>query len=126
MGQMPVLDVDGQKLHQSLSICRWLAKRVGLDGKTDFENYEIDSVTDTIDDLRNSKCIFFSRRFCLNMFLQIDFSRNRDGLLRTRCSMQGTKDESFERRNNSVLPHEAGRDCESQQWAFCFETLNLG
>lgn len=55
MGQMPVLDVDGQKMHQSLSICRWLAKKVGIDGKTDLENYEIDSVVDTVNDFRQSK-----------------------------------------------------------------------
>lgn len=55
MGQMPVLEVDGKKIHQSVSICRYLAKKVKLDGKTDFENFEIDSVVDTINDLRLSK-----------------------------------------------------------------------
>ena len=55
MGQMPVLEIDGKKVHQSISICRLLAKKVGLDGKTDFENFEIDSVVDTVNDLRQSK-----------------------------------------------------------------------
>lgn len=55
MGQMPVLEIDGKKVHQSTSICRYLAKKVGLDGKTDFENFEIDSVVDTVNDLRQSK-----------------------------------------------------------------------
>lgn len=54
MGQMPVLEIDGKKVHQSLSICRYLAKKVGLDGKTDYENFEIDSVADTVNDLRMS------------------------------------------------------------------------
>ena len=55
-GQMPLLEFDGKKLHQSTSISRFLAKKVGLDGKTDFENFEIDSVVDTVTDLRISKC----------------------------------------------------------------------
>jgi prostaglandin-H2 D-isomerase / glutathione transferase len=55
MGQMPVLEIDGKKVHQSISICRYLAKKVGLAGKTDFENFEIDSVVDTVNDLRLSK-----------------------------------------------------------------------
>lgn len=64
MGQMPVLEIDGKKVHQSLSICRYLAKKVGLDGKTDFENFEIDSVVDTVNDLRQSKltCSFVPKR----------------------------------------------------------------
>lgn len=59
MGQMPVLEVDGKKIHQSLSICRWLAKKVGLDGKNDFENFEIDSIADTVNDFRQSEWINF-------------------------------------------------------------------
>lgn len=55
LGQMPVLEVDGKQMHQSMSICRYLAKKVGLDGKTDYENYEIDSVADTVNDLRQSE-----------------------------------------------------------------------
>lgn len=55
MGQMPVLEIDGKRIHQSTSICRYLAKQFGLDGSTDFENFEIDCVVDIINDLRLSK-----------------------------------------------------------------------
>lgn len=84
MGEMPVLDVDGQKLHQSVSICRWLAKKVGLDGKTDFENFEIDSVADTIADLRMSKC-FRESFLSTSLLIQLSYcsTRNFNGLLRT-------------------------------------------
>lgn len=55
LGQMPVLEIDGKRIHQSMAICRFLSKKVGLAGSTDFENYEIDSVVYTIDELRQSK-----------------------------------------------------------------------
>jgi len=60
LGQLPVLEVDGKKMNQSISICRFLAKKVGLAGKTDYENYEIDSVIDTIVDLRTSKFVIIA------------------------------------------------------------------
>jgi glutathione S-transferase len=59
MGQMPMLEADGRKMFQSLAICRYLAKKVGLMGSTDFENYEIDNAVDTVNDLRTSKFIGF-------------------------------------------------------------------
>lgn len=55
LGEMPVLEVDGKQFHQSMSICRYLAKKVGLAGKNEVEDYEIDSVVDTVSDFRNSK-----------------------------------------------------------------------
>ncbi|XP_058795325.1 glutathione S-transferase-like [Phymastichus coffea] len=50
--QMPVLDVDGKRVNQSTAICRYLAKQFGLAGNDDWENFEIDAVVDTINDLR--------------------------------------------------------------------------
>lgn len=61
LGQMPVLEVDGQRVHQSVAISRYLAKRVGLAGANDWENLQIDSAVDTVNDLRQSnliECIF--------------------------------------------------------------------
>ncbi|XP_043273317.1 uncharacterized protein [Venturia canescens] len=52
-GQVPVLEVDGKKIHQSAAICRYLAKLHGLAGKDDWENLEIDATVDTIHDLRS-------------------------------------------------------------------------
>lgn len=55
MGQMPVLEVDGKRAHQSLAITRYLAKQVGLNGADAWEDLEIDTVVDTINDLRLSE-----------------------------------------------------------------------
>lgn len=51
-GQMPILEVDGKNVFQSAAICRYLAKQVKLNGSNDWEDLEIDSVADTISDLR--------------------------------------------------------------------------
>lgn len=55
-GQVPVLEVDGKKIPQSVAICRYLAKQHGLAGKDDWEALEIDVTVDTIHDVRTSKC----------------------------------------------------------------------
>ncbi|CRL08049.1 CLUMA_CG020869, isoform B [Clunio marinus] len=52
LGQGPVLEVDGKKLHQSTAICRFLATKMGLAGSNEMENYEIDSAVETVNDLR--------------------------------------------------------------------------
>lgn len=59
MGQMPVLEVDGKRAHQSLAITRFLAKQVGLNGANDWEDLEIDTAVDTINDLRLSEFNYF-------------------------------------------------------------------
>lgn len=55
MGQMPVLEVDGHRVHQSISMARYVAKRVGLAGANDWENLIIDTAVDTVNDFRLSK-----------------------------------------------------------------------
>ncbi|XP_036147077.1 glutathione S-transferase-like [Monomorium pharaonis] len=50
-GKVPVLEVDGKRVNQSVAICRYLAKQCGLAGKNDWEALEIDSAVDTIQDL---------------------------------------------------------------------------
>lgn len=59
MGQMPVLEVDGHRVHQSISMARYVAKRVGLAGANDWENLLIDTAVDTVNDFRLSKCYSF-------------------------------------------------------------------
>ena len=54
-GKVPVLEVDGKKIDQSVAICRYLAKQCGLAGKDDWEALLIDVAVDTIHDLRTSK-----------------------------------------------------------------------
>jgi len=56
--QLPMLVIGDKKLNQSISVCRYLAKEIGLDGKTSYENFEIDSVADSITDFRMSKLSF--------------------------------------------------------------------
>lgn len=52
MGQMPVLEVDGKRVHQSLAMCRYVAKQVGLAGANPLEELQIDAIVDTINDFR--------------------------------------------------------------------------
>ncbi|XP_049856599.1 glutathione S-transferase-like [Schistocerca gregaria] len=51
-GKLPVLEIDGKKMHQSTAICRYLGKKLGLAGENDWESAEIDMAVDTITDLR--------------------------------------------------------------------------
>ncbi|XP_026284284.1 galactose mutarotase-like [Frankliniella occidentalis] len=51
-GQMPILDVDGKIYAQSTAISRCLAKQVGLSGKDDLENLQIDMAVDLFHDFR--------------------------------------------------------------------------
>lgn len=59
-GQVPILEVDGKVAHQSVAISRYLAKKVGLVGADDWENLEIDSMVDTITDMRSSNNFQFN------------------------------------------------------------------
>jgi glutathione S-transferase len=52
---MPILEIDGKTIHQSVAICRYLAKTVGLVGSHEMEDLEIDSVVDTCNDFRLSR-----------------------------------------------------------------------
>lgn len=51
-GQVPMLEIDGKKINQSVAISRYLAKQYGLAGKNDLEALEIDATVDTIHDVR--------------------------------------------------------------------------
>ncbi|KAK7864991.1 hypothetical protein R5R35_004955 [Gryllus longicercus] len=52
-GQTPILEVDGKVIHQSTTICRYVARQVGLAGADDWEAVQIDAVVDTITDFRS-------------------------------------------------------------------------
>jgi len=52
LGQMPLLEVDGHRVHQSIPISRYVARRVGLAGKNEWEDLIIDIAVDTVNDLR--------------------------------------------------------------------------
>ncbi|XP_028638305.1 hematopoietic prostaglandin D synthase isoform X2 [Grammomys surdaster] len=49
-GKIPVLEVEGLTLHQSLAIARYLTKNTDLAGKTELEQCQADAVVDTLDD----------------------------------------------------------------------------
>ena len=51
LGQVPVLEVDGVKIPQSVSIARFLAKQFHLAGKDNLEQAKVDAVADTISDV---------------------------------------------------------------------------
>ncbi|XP_078578265.1 hematopoietic prostaglandin D synthase-like isoform X1 [Branchiostoma floridae x Branchiostoma japonicum] len=48
MGQLPVLEVDGFKLCQSMPIARFVAKETGMAGKTNIEQAQADAFVDEI------------------------------------------------------------------------------
>ena len=51
LGQIPVLEFDGVKIPQSITIARFLAKQFQLAGKDDLEQAKVDAVVDTINDI---------------------------------------------------------------------------
>jgi glutathione S-transferase len=51
LGQIPVLEIDGVKLPQSITIARFLAKQFQLAGKDNLEQAKVDAVVDTVTDI---------------------------------------------------------------------------
>ena len=49
-GQMPVLEVDGQQIPQSVAIARYVAKKTGHYGKCPFEEAIVDAIADQYKD----------------------------------------------------------------------------
>lgn len=109
MGQMPVLEVDGKRVHQSISMARFLAKTVGLSGTTPWEDLQIDIVVDTINDFRLSteQCVKLHVICCL-INLCILIYRNCSRFLRTRRWNQGKEIGHTEQWSHSILFGETG------------------
>merc|ERR1711976_60293 len=55
---LPMLEVDGKKLGQSGSILRYLGKEFGLAGSNSYEAAVIDSIADTVTDIREKPIPF--------------------------------------------------------------------
>jgi len=53
LGQIPVLEIDGFKLPQSMAIARFLARQFHLAGKDNLEQAKVEAVADTATDLLN-------------------------------------------------------------------------
>jgi len=49
--QLPVLEVDGKSMHQSVAIGRYLANKFNLAGKTEFDHQQCDAYVDGVQDL---------------------------------------------------------------------------
>nr|QVK45135.1 GSTs4 [Pagiophloeus tsushimanus] len=62
VGQLPLLEVDGKVLFQSTAIARYLGNVIGIAGANPLENWEIDSVVDTIIDLRTKIFAWFTEQ----------------------------------------------------------------
>ncbi|CAH1407833.1 unnamed protein product [Nezara viridula] len=50
-GKLPILEIDGKVLHQSLAILKYLASQAGLSGKNAEEDVEIDMIVGAYGDL---------------------------------------------------------------------------
>lgn len=51
-GKVPVLEIDGKTLNQSIAICRYLAKKAGLAGDDEWESLLVDIAVDNIYEIR--------------------------------------------------------------------------
>ena len=56
-GKLPVLEIEGKTVHQSVAICRYLAKKAGIAGSDDWESLQCDIAVDTIGDMRTGEDI---------------------------------------------------------------------
>ena len=56
-GQLPVLEVDGGQICQSMAIARFLANKFGLAGTTPIEKAQADMVVDCVQDFFTGKVV---------------------------------------------------------------------
>ena len=47
-GQLPLLEVDGELISESVAIARYCAREFGLAGKTTFESAQADEIVDAL------------------------------------------------------------------------------
>ena len=67
-GQLPVLEIDGIKIGQSITIARFLANKFNLSGKNEIENAQADMILDYIQDIGNGN-FFYNFRLCRFFYL---------------------------------------------------------
>ena len=58
MEQVPVLEIDGVKYHQHIGICRYIARKFGLDASDAEEAAQIDALIYDIEDMRLCKIYY--------------------------------------------------------------------
>lgn len=59
-GQVPVLEVDGKKIAQSVAICRYVGNLGKLSGDNELDKFEIDSVVDSFSEVQKSEYMYTS------------------------------------------------------------------
>ena len=61
-GQLPLLTWEGETISQSMACSRFLAKKVGLAGRTDLEQAQADEIVDVVQDLINTMAsLYFAK-----------------------------------------------------------------
>ena len=53
-GQLPVLEIDGVTIGQSMAIARFLANEYGIAGSSNLVKAQVDEVVDVINDVQNA------------------------------------------------------------------------
>jgi len=59
-GSLPVMEVDGKPLGQSMTIARYVAREGGFVGKNSFEQAQIEAIVDQVTDMRET--LFTAKR----------------------------------------------------------------
>lgn len=54
-GMLPVLEVDGKQICQSMAIARYLANEFGLAGRDNWEKLKCDELVETLVDLKEGQ-----------------------------------------------------------------------
>ena len=57
-GQVPLLEVDGNTICQSMAIARYLASECGIAGSSGLVKAQVDEVVDVINDVQNAMVSF--------------------------------------------------------------------
>lgn len=61
-GKLPLFELDGERLHQTAAICRYLAIEAKLRGENSWEDLQIDIIMDTFSDFRHAVWSYFYNR----------------------------------------------------------------
>ena len=60
-GQLPCLTWNGERLCQSMTICRFLAREMGIAGRNSLEMAQVDEIVDVIQDVITANVNFNHR-----------------------------------------------------------------
>jgi glutathione S-transferase len=105
-GQVPVLEVDGEKmLAQSMTIARYLARRHGLAGQNDWEQSQADMYCDCVYDLHNG--IHFTTFFHSALRIKFNYFCNKTATVDATWETDPVKQkELFDKVNqDTIQPH---------------------